>query len=135
MVGGKKGETSKSRKGKEKRQVLIYDDDEEMEDAEEAEDLGDDEDPQTQMQIEHHEQQLQAQQLQGQHASQSSQRVVLDPATCWFDDKAVVKAISGTLTGYYRKPWRNYGEVDAKTKEHWWNLFCVCHFILTTMYY
>ncbi|XP_021762200.1 uncharacterized protein LOC110726967 [Chenopodium quinoa] len=53
-----------------------------------------------------------------------SQLPVLDPTVLWFDDDKVKTAVSGAITGYYRQPWRNYNEVDAATKEHWWNLFC-----------
>ncbi|XP_021773060.1 uncharacterized protein LOC110737020 [Chenopodium quinoa] len=40
-----------------------------------------------------------------------------------FDDHKVRSAVSGTITGYYRAPWRNFSEVPPATKEHWWNLF------------
>jgi len=40
----------------------------------------------------------------------------------------VKKEISRAIQGYYMKPWRNYGEVDAPTKTHWWNIFNVCTF-------
>ncbi|XP_021746192.1 uncharacterized protein LOC110712081 [Chenopodium quinoa] len=115
MAGGKSRQSSKEARGKEKmtsRALFNDDQDEEMFDAE-AHDLGDD-------------QTTSSTPLDDQTRDESrdeSELPSLDPTTLWFNDLKVRSAVSGAITGYYRAPWRNFGEVPAATKEHWWNLF------------
>ncbi|XP_021731100.1 uncharacterized protein LOC110698009 [Chenopodium quinoa] len=109
MAGGKDGELSRKTKGKGKAPAVVNDDhDEEMEDAK-AHDLG----ATLELPFTHPQDQTQ----------EHSELPVLDPTTFWFDNNKVRSAVSDMLTGYYRDPWRNYGEVDEGTKQHWWNLF------------
>ncbi|XP_021755663.1 uncharacterized protein LOC110720886 [Chenopodium quinoa] len=117
MGGGNKGETSKRRKTKGKSQFVRVDEDESMEE-EEAHDLGASQEIVSRRQIPRH---VQGQQkLQDPHPNDLLE---LDPSTLWFDDIPVKNVLSDSLTGYYVEPWRNYGEVDEDSREHFWNLF------------
>ncbi|XP_021745122.1 uncharacterized protein LOC110711054 [Chenopodium quinoa] len=119
MGGGNKGETSKRRKSKGKSPVVRVDEDESMEEAE-AHDLGASQEIVRNVQGQQEQQQLQEQELQDPHPNDLLE---LDPSTLWFDVRPVKNVLSDSLTGYYVQPWRNYGEVDEDSREHFWNLF------------
>ncbi|XP_021773061.1 uncharacterized protein LOC110737021 [Chenopodium quinoa] len=103
MAGANDGESSKKSRVKGKGAMVIDSSDEEMADAD-AHELGDTVEP--------------AFSQPGDETQQDSKLPVLDPTMLWFDDNKVRSAVYGTLTGYYRAPWRNYGEVDQGTKQH-----------------
>ncbi|XP_021715268.1 uncharacterized protein LOC110683234 [Chenopodium quinoa] len=122
MGGGNKGETSRRRKTKGKSEVVRVDEDESMEE-EEAHDLGASQEIVNRRQIPRHVQGQQEQQEQELQDPHPNDLLELDPSTLWFDDIPVKNVFSDSLTGYYVEPWRNYGEVDEDSREHFWNLF------------